>query len=362
MRYLAEMRPGSCTQHYHMMKTYSAAKLLLVLLLGSVLHTDARAQDKTKDGYRLSWDHHLSVQQDSMALRTGQLPAWTITVHESSARDVLKLWRSDIAPTAERVSGSGPTLARSATLKGLANGPYDIRAMSSQDRRAGSATLSLAFSKGDSTIGHNTEGVAEAIYQVAVRLNKAVVQEQLAALQKDFDKAKSKQERAQKNESKLSRQLTKANRDLERVKTRKSRAQRGGAGARGDISGLERKFALTNDPTDLKRLTKARNSLVKEEQRMAKMMRDEARAQGRVNKIQKADARSAGDATGAEFLHGRTTTRDRCPAQEAGCHTMRKPRQVPNDPFDRSGQFAPVFSLFGLAGSEEREFHPWPDQ
>jgi len=281
------MGPSSCLDLGYMTRTFSAPELLFALFLSSQFHSVARAQDKTKDGYRLSWDHTLSVKQDSMALRTGQLPAWTITIHESSARDALKLWRSEIAPTAERVSGSVPTLARSATLKGLANGPYEIRAVSSQDRRAGTATLSLAFSKGDSTLGHKAKGIGEAVHQLAVRLNKAVVQDQLAALQKDFDKAKSRQERAQMNESKLSRQLTKANRDLERIKTRKSRAQRGGAGARGDISGLERKFALTNDPKDLRRLTKARNSLVKEEQRMAKLMRHEARAQGRVNRIQK---------------------------------------------------------------------------
>ena len=48
----------------------------------------------------------------------------------------------------------------------------------------------------------------------------------------------------------------------------------------------EKKFALSNDPKDLKRLTTARQRLSKIEQAIAKEMNREAKAQGMVNKLQ----------------------------------------------------------------------------
>ncbi len=259
--------------------------LLTTLLLAGTVAT--AAQERTRDGALLRWDHSIHVDSATLSTPAGPLPAHAITVFESNTRNAQRLWSADMAASTQaRMRGSRPMVATGVQLPGIP-GPVEVRAQFDQDRRSGHTTITLAIIRGDSTVADAADAARSFFHAQSVRLNRAVVQQQMDDLRKRMGRTEGRLDKAVKDEHRMERRLVKANRDLERAMKRKMRAQRSSARGKGDIAGLERRYHQSNNTRDLKRLTQARNAVARDERRMARLMRDEARAQGRINDLQR---------------------------------------------------------------------------
>lgn len=243
------------------------------------------AQSSTKDGTSLEWRHELKVVQGTITVNKVEYPAHTITLFEADANKALELWKADHTPISASI-GSRPLKASGARIPQLAEDPIVVLAEASTEKKAGLAKLTLAFLRNDSTSLEDNGEQEKLMHALAVRLNKAVVQGQIDRYQRDLDKTSDKLGSTEDDVAKARKNLTKANSDLEKVKAKRGKIEADNAKVHGNISGLERKFALSNDPKDLQKLTKARQKLAKNEGTQAKLMQQEAKVQGNINKHQ----------------------------------------------------------------------------
>lgn len=270
---------------------------LALALSGSSLH----AQEKTKEGFLLGWDNTITVVPDTLVNGMHKLPAYTVTVFESDGGAAMDLWKVAMKPRCREVTGSKPVKAVGAALTLVSASPVLVLAESSTDKKAGIGKLKLAFAENDSTPVANSEGARAQAHAMALELNKARVQGQIDVYTKLLGKAADKAEGAQAEVAKNDKALSKANAQLAKAKKEVSKAQASNAKLHGDITGLEKKFAVTNDPKDLQKLTKARSKLAKGESSLAKAMKSESKAQDAVNKYQgKAPDRAQAHAERAE--------------------------------------------------------------
>ncbi len=259
-------------------------KSLLPFLISALNILPALGQT-TKDGTRLQWDQRIVVTEGSMAYNARTIPAHTITIFETDGGNAIDLWHLEMTPISTAID-TKPTRATGARLAQISAEPLTVLAEATTDKKANLAKLTLAFLSNDSALQQNKEKEEKYMRELALRLNKAVVQGQIDRYQKDLDKAGDKLGGAQKDKAKAENNLAKANRELEKLKSRRAKIQGENAKLQGNIAGFEKKFALTNDPKDLKRLTKTRTSLAKNETGLAKIMEREAKVQGSMNKHQ----------------------------------------------------------------------------
>lgn len=258
----------------------------LLLAIGSLLIAANLNAQTTKEGYALLWSNTIAVVPDSMTNGTHRLPAFTITVFESDGNEAMDLWRAEYKPMSKELSGSKPVKATGVVQPAIATTPLTILASSTSDKKLGIGRLTLAFARNDSVAADEQQAAEKAMYDMAVRYNKAVVQKQITTKEKGLDKATGKQENAQADAAKLDKKSAKLNSDLKKIKAKQGKIQANNAKLSGEIAGLEKKFQMTNNPKDLEKLAKLRSKLTSGEADLAKLMSSEAKLQGNLNKIE----------------------------------------------------------------------------
>lgn len=243
------------------------------------------AQASTKDGTALAWNQDLAVVQGTISVNKVDFPAHTITVFETDASTALELLKTDYTPIAASIGGK-PMKVSGARLTQISEEPVSVFVEATTEKKANLARLTLAFMASDTESLKDNGEQEKLMHGLAVRLNKAVVQTQIDRYQKDLDKASDKLGGTEGDVAKAQKNLTKASGDLQKTKAKRGKIEADNAKVHGNISGLERKFALSNDPKDLQKLTKTRQKLAKNETSQAKLMQQEAKTQATINKHQ----------------------------------------------------------------------------
>lgn len=259
--------------------------VIAVLFATAILSTTRVHAQTTKDGTQLHWKHQLQVVSGTITVEKTSYPGHSISVFETDEKGLLDLWRAEYSPISASIS-SKPLKASGVQIPQLAEGPITVYAIANADKKARLTKLTLAFMLNDTTVLEDNGQQAALMRDLAVRLNRSVVQAQIDRYQKELDKVGDKLGSAQSDVAKSESKLTKSNSELEKLKSRRAKLERDNARVHGDVAGLEKKFALSNDPKDLQRLTKARQKLAKNESDMAKLMQQEAKLQGNINKQQ----------------------------------------------------------------------------
>lgn len=260
--------------------------IALPFSLSLLLLSAATAQEKTREGFTKTWDRPITVVPDSLLNGTHILPAYTIAVHEADAGEVVDLWKADMKALSREVTGSKPLRANGVVLNELGAAPVNMAVMAVTEKKSDLSRLTVAFLATDSTAMPAAPEQEAYVRSLAVKYNKAIVQKQIDAYQKMLDRSSEKLADAKGDEAKIKQRISKVNNDLAKIKAKRGKVMADNAEVQGDISGLEKKFALTNDPKDLQRLTKARQKLAKGESAVAKLMQSEAKAQATANKYQ----------------------------------------------------------------------------
>lgn len=240
------------------------------------------AQNTLKDGTSLLWDKEITVTADSLRNDSVTVPAFTIPVYESSASQVTGLLKT-IIPGAS-FKKQGDLLKAAGASFGNTGSPMDMLAKVVQDKKQGLSTLTLAFLQPGTSTAVENAALQPAVREAGVALNKAVVQAQVDEWKKKLDKADSKTAGAAKDQDKAQGKLNKAQAQLEKTTKEKSKLQGEHAILQKQIDLDNQKWTLSQDPKDLKRLTKSRAKITKNESKMAKVMTAEAKAQADISK------------------------------------------------------------------------------
>ncbi|MBK8227830.1 MAG: hypothetical protein IPK70_11735 [Flavobacteriales bacterium] len=251
----------------------------------SASQADAQKGNSTQEGYALSWDKAIAVVPDSLQNGVFRLSAWTIAVHEADAGDVMGWWMADMQAVSNAVTKGKPAKATGLRVPQMPDAAM-AAAASAQEKKANLVKLTVAFAVNDSTPVETTDGQEAYMRALAVKYNRAVVQSQIAAYEKQLSRAGDKLASTKGDVAKSQSRITKSNGQLEKLKAKRAKVERDNAHLTGDIAGREKKFALSNDPKDLQKLTKAREKLAKGESSLAKLMQQEAKVQGDIAKEQ----------------------------------------------------------------------------
>jgi hypothetical protein len=254
----------------------------LLPLLALALAVQAQ---RSKDTPSLQWNGRIDVLSGELRNGKHTLPADRITLYECDARTALELFRTDAAPTARSISGKEPLKAQGLRVDGV-EGEVMLLATARDDKKSRSAQLTVAIAVNDSTVVEDHAARQAHLRALAVRLNRAVVQRQIDRYTAELAKTTGELGSTQKDKAKAQQDLAKTNRDLDRIKAGKAKLQRENATLHGDITGLEKKFALSQNPKDLDRLTKARKKLASNEASLSKLMAREAKVQQNATKHQ----------------------------------------------------------------------------
>ena len=252
---------------------------LLCLLIAS----GAIAQERTESGYLMNWSGDLRVEPGTITNGRWSLNGHTITIHEADAKTALDLWKQEYKAQGATIAGSNPAKATNVSIAGISSTPLLVLATVTTGSTKGDARLTLAYCASDSTNVDGTVNVESLMHDLAVKLNRAVVQRQIDEQQEVVDRYVGKVEDAQRDQAKAQKRAADANDDLEKAKKEKSKLSARQAEIQSDIQKYQERYNRTQSPADLKKLTKAQQDLVDVQKDMSKQMKKEADAQKDAN-------------------------------------------------------------------------------
>lgn len=277
---------GTRKQSHSLLNLLRPGSAVIMLVLSCVA-TSLQAQDRTESGYTLNWTGVLHLEPGTINNGKWQLAGHSIPVYEADAKDAVDLWKKEYKAFGADFSGSKPTKALHVLVPALSTAPILVLAHATDGAKHGPAKLTLAFCANDSTLleiaGKNVEQV---MHDLAVRLNRAVIQPQVDEQQKLMDKYADKLEGAQKDQAQAEKKAANANEDLEDAKRDKSRVGDKQAEQQQEVVKLQKRYNKSGDADDLRRLTKAQAELADLQERMSRELKDEQRAQKDANKRQ----------------------------------------------------------------------------
>ena len=253
-------------------------RTITLLCAAVALTASLHAQDKLKDGTALTWDKTIVVGHDSLMNDTVKLPARTVPIYEADESQVAKLLEKTIPGSSFKKQGKVLS-ASNVMLPSASDTPVQVLASIERDKKADLSMLKVAFLQNGATLAGDDARLNEAVRDLGVKLNKAVVQEQIDTWKKQLGKAGNKAESASKASDKTQNKLTKSQAEVAKASKDKSQLQSEHAILQKEIDLKNEKWTLSQSPKDLKKLTKAREKITKNESKMARAMRSEADAQ-----------------------------------------------------------------------------------
>lgn len=270
-----------------------------LLTLSITLAFSVTAQDKLDDGTLLTWNQEISVGMDSLRNDSAMLPAYTTNVYETRASRMEDLLTK--ALPAAKFKKTGDVLrADNVLFPAGASAPVTLLVRSTDDKRSGKTMLLLSVLQNGAPVAH-TPALENAVHDLGVRLNKAVVQQQIDDQKKKLAKTADKTESAVKDQDKAQGKLNKAQAEMKKIAKTKLDLQNEHNILEKDIALQNERWTTSQDPKDLKKLTKARDKISKNESKLADTLKDETKTQADIAKYtaQVPDAAKARDAKAA---------------------------------------------------------------
>ena len=145
-------------------------------------------------------------------------------------------------------------------------------------------TLAERFEALDDETRRIDDGLEAAMRDLSIRMNKAVVQQQIDDQKKKLEKLTGKTENAVKAQDKTQGKLNKAQKKMEKISKEKVDLQNQHNILEKDIALQNERWTTSQDPKDLKKLTKARTKITKNESKLASALKDESKTQADIAK------------------------------------------------------------------------------
>ena len=252
------------------------------LLTASVL--PLIAQEKTATGYTMDWTRTLQERPDPFMNARHTLNGWSFMVYECSAGEAMGHWKKHMEKLGGTAKSSKPTRVTGAAIPGLASSPPFVFANAKKDASAGGVRMYIAFALSDTTSIADEPGLVTAVHEMAVQVNRAVVQEQVAEQEKRSRKISGEVKDAQKEEAKAAERAGDAGKDLQKVNEQQAKLARKQADLQKDLNKLQEKYRIEADPKTLEKIAKTQQRIAEVEKDMAKKQEAESEAQEHKNK------------------------------------------------------------------------------
>lgn len=242
------------------------------------------AQEKTASGYTMDWTRTLQERADPLMNAKHTLKGRSFMVYECSAGEAMGHWKNHMEKLGGTSKGSKPTRVTGAAIPGLASNPPIVFANAKKDASAGGVRMIIAFAMNDTTDVPDDPGLGTAVHEMAVQVNRAVVQEQVAEQEKRLKKISGEVKDAQQEEAKAAERAGDVGKDLQKVNEQQAKLARKQADLQKDLNKLQEKYRVEPDPRTLEKIAKAQQRMADLEKDMAKKQEAESKAQEHKNK------------------------------------------------------------------------------
>lgn len=233
-------------------------------------------------GFSTSWTHDLKPIQDSLLVDTVTRPAQLIVVHEADDGEVYDLWKAHLKERAASVDRSGDDLlAGQATVDEL--GPVELRGRTTWDKKRVATDVRLVVLDAQGSPVDEARAMSVA-HVLAVALNQAVVNAQLAEVQKDLDKVNDDLQKAQKDHGKAVDNEDDLKQDLDKLQDKAEDNLKEAEKVRKEIASMQRKYDLNKDPKTLEKIAKKQKELAKLESKQMDLMEDQQKTSKKLGK------------------------------------------------------------------------------
>ncbi len=239
---------------------------------------------KGRNGPELSWNKEITILPNTIQFKDSTFQAFSFTVFETDAKTLLEMWRNDYSSKSVEIEKGEPMVANGAMIERLSNGPITVLARTAGDKKAGTATMTIAFKPSTNGTIAALDVQEAQVREMAVRYNRAVVEEQIKREEKVLEKSKGQLSKSVSKDDKLNKNILKTNASLNKVQASRMKEQTKNARLQGQLVGAEHAYTISKDVKDLKKLTKARDKLSAGETKVAKLMEKEARIQSTATK------------------------------------------------------------------------------
>ena len=228
------------------------------------------------------WTRHLEVEADDTESFDGSLyPAYSITIFDVKGTNIGSLWKDEIKKRADKISSKRVIMAQKVSIPEIHAGYLDVYAKVEESKAANSARLSLAFMNEGTAISAKTDSIAHAkaqkfMYDLSVRMNRAVVNEQVANQEKTQEQLEKDLAKLQNENLKLHDSIDKNKRNLAKAEADQKQSETDLAAAKENVGAFETKMGTSPTEKDMKELSKMRKNAANLESRISKLISDQA--------------------------------------------------------------------------------------
>lgn len=249
----------------------------VLLAIAAAFALGLSAQNKTKDGHALSWSNDVHTGNDTITSGLVKVPATTVPVYEARPKELITLLKSAL-PMAAFKEEANLLTANAVNLPSV-DGPVDILAKATEDKKGGFTSVAISFLQNGNPFGTENSVANGLAREIGVKLNKAVVQQQLAPWEDKLAKAGKQHESAAADKAKVQEKADKASADLQKTVSKREDLKKDIANLQNDIARQDAKWQTSQDAKDLKKLTKLREKLAKSEKSLASTLVNESKQQ-----------------------------------------------------------------------------------
>lgn len=245
------------------------------------------AQELTESGYAMDWTRTLQERADPLMNARHTLKGWSFVAYECSAGEAMGYWKDYMEKLGGAAKSSKPTRVTGAVIPGLGGHVPIVFANVEKDRSAGGVRMIIAFALNDTANAPDEPGMSAAVHEMAVQVNRSVVQKQIAEQEKRAKKVSGELTDAQKEEAKAADRMRDAGKDLQKVNEQQAKLARKQADMQKDLNKLQEKYRTEADPKTLEKIAKTQQRMAALEKDIAKEQGEESKAQEHKNKHEK---------------------------------------------------------------------------
>lgn len=250
-------------------------KHLLFLIPAILFSLPSFGQEKKQAAY-IGWDHELSVESGEILFDDRSHYAYSIEIFNTRNNFVQRLWRDQLKNSCDKIRRNVAYGARLA----IHDDPLDMHTAYEEDKRTGLVTMSAAFLHNGEAINPDDDPEAhrkaeEMMYEMAVSMNKAVVNDQIEEANKELEKLHKDLEKLRRDNGKLHETILKNQKDLEKAQKDEKSLKRDVKNQEKDIEQFERKTGEERSTNDLKKLAKMQKELTRLQDKLNRVKSDQ---------------------------------------------------------------------------------------
>ena len=257
--------------------------LILMVLYAFSLHSQNLPANPD-----LRWTQEIEVKTDLMKFGGDTYYAYSVKIWNTDDREVRKMWQDEMKDLSEKVKRD---VALNAQLPVFPE-PVDMHTRREEEKKQDYVTLSAAFLYKEEALNpdDHPEAHREAIdmmHAMAVRMNKAVVEEQIEDQMKELEKRKKDFEKLIKEQEKLEKSIEKDQKRLRKAAKEERKLKRKVRKQEGDIAELMESAGADLTEEELKDVSKERRKLSKLEDQLSDAIDDQSDHRKDIGKAEK---------------------------------------------------------------------------